>query len=366
MRIVESAVQQQQRSQERKVQSESLTLSGSGIQITRQQMARLERQEALSQQLEGMLQLSGEGIALAEEQPKEMVLHYSEEDKRKIELLEKFLSKLLGKPYRFQHVDRSEDEISSSEEGIASMEGVKEIDGPRPPDHAPAWGVRRRAAEPQGLRVVSRSYYEEYERMSFSSEGRVRLEDGSEISFSMNVNYERHFVSYQEQEIQIGRPKDPVVFDLTGEGLDFSGHKLRLDLDLDGTEDVVSAFKANAGILVDDVDSNGSVTSALELVGAQAGDGLFSLRAFDEDRNGWIDAGDAVLKRLKLWLVDEAGNEKLIGLEEAGIGAIYLGALESPFQFKNGLESIAQMHQSSIYLRENGKVGAVHAVDYLL
>lgn len=359
MRIVESAVQQQQRSQERKVQSESLTLSGSGIQITRQQMARLERQEALSQQLEGMLQLSGEGIALAEEQPKEMVLHYSEEDKRKIELLEKFLSKLLGKPYRFQHVDRSEEEVTEEA-------AIEDIGAPKLPDHAPAWGARRRAAEPQGLRVVSRSYYEEYERMSFSSEGRVRLEDGSEISFSMNVNYERHYVSYQEQEIQIGKPKDPVVFDLTGEGLDFSGHKLRIDLDLDGTEDVVSAFKANAGILVDDADNDGRVSSALELVGAQAGDGLFSLRAFDEDRNGWIDAGDAVLKRLKLWLVDEAGNEKLIGLEEAGIGAVYLGALESPFQFKNGLESIAKMHQSSIYLRENGKAGAVHAIDYLL
>lgn len=359
MRIVESTVQQHQRSQEKTVQRESLTLMGSGLQITRQQMARLERQEALTQQLEGMLQLTGEGLALSADQPKDMVLHYSEEDIRKIELLEKFISKLLGKPYKFQYVDRSEEEAS---DGAA----IEDVEAPKLPDHAPAWGARRSAAEPQGLRVVSRAYYEEYERMTFSSEGRVRLDDGTEISFSMHVNYERHYVSYQEQEIQIGRPKDPVVFDLTGEGLDFSGHKLRLDLDLDGTEDVVSAFKANAGILVDDADGDGRVTSALELVGAQAGDGLFSLKAFDEDRNGWIDAGDAILKRLKLWLVDDSGKEKLIGIEEAGIGAIYLGAIESPFQFKKGQQSIAQMHQSSIYLKENGKVGSVHAVDYLL
>ncbi len=369
MKIVDSAIQQQQHAIEKKAHRETLTLSDSGVKVTRGQVEKLEKQldlqQQMQQQLSGMLELSEAGMTMAKEHPQDMMLHYSEEDKRKIELLERFLSKLLGKPYKFQFVSR-DDEIDKGDRGEMLQTSSSQSQSLALSSVSVGGGVRQGQNALQGLRVVSRSYYEEYERMQFSSEGRVRLDDGSHIEFSLNVTYERRFTSYEERAFEVGRPKDPVVLDLTGEGLDFSDHKLRIDMDFDGTEEVVNAFKSNAGILVHDEDGNGSVSSAKEIVGASKGDGLYSLIAFDEDNNGWLDAGDAILKQLKLWIVDPSGQEKLIGLDEAGVGAIYLGAIESSFTFKQDAESIAKMHQSSIYLKENGKVGAVHAVDYLL
>ena len=62
-----------------------------------------------------------------------------------------------------------------------------------------------------------------------------------------------------------------------------------------------------------------------ELFGTKSGDGFKDLAKYDKDRNGWIDEADDIFDDLRIWTKDEQGNDKLLTLKEAGVGAIYLG-----------------------------------------
>ena len=52
---------------------------------------------------------------------------------------------------------------------------------------------------------------------------------------------------------------------------------------------------------------------------------------YDKDENGWIDEADEIFQKLRIWTKDENGNDKLLTLSEAGVGAIYLGYENTDF-----------------------------------
>ena len=74
---------------------------------------------------------------------------------------------------------------------------------------------------------------------------------------------------------------------------------------------------------------------------------------------------------LRIWQKDAAGNDWLIALGEAGVGAIYLGSTTTPFQVKDDENELQGVVRSSgIYLKEEdgqpAGVGTVQQLDLVI
>ena len=92
--------------------------------------------------------------------------------------------------------------------------------------------------------------------------------------------------------------------------------------------------------------------------------GKVELARLDDDGNGWVDEADAAWSQLRLWSPDAEGKGRLQTLNEAGVGAFHLGRVDTPFSLKDAAnDTQGLMRASSIYLREDGRVGTVSQVD---
>jgi hypothetical protein len=140
-----------------------------------------------------------------------------------------------------------------------------------------------------------------------------------------------------------------------------SNVKHTFDLDLDGQSDTFSFVGEGSGFLALDKNKDKKVNNGSELFGPKSGNGFNELRAYDTDKNNWIDENDAVFNDLLIWTKDEAGEEKLFTIKEKNVGAIYLGAIETEFDLNEAL-----LKESSIYLKEDGDVGTVSEIDLVV
>jgi len=110
-----------------------------------------------------------------------------------------------------------------------------------------------------------------------------------------------------------------------------------------------------------DLNGDGKINNGSELFGTQSGNGFADLRHYDEDGNGLIDKGDSVFQSLRLFRTD---TQELASLDEKQILAIGLSATDTPFSFTDSKGSVlAQLRQSSFYLREGGRHGSVQHID---
>jgi hypothetical protein len=68
-----------------------------------------------------------------------------------------------------------------------------------------------------------------------------------------------------------------------------------------------------------------------------------------------------------IWQKDADGDDRLIALGQAGVGAIYLGSTATPFQVKdddNQLQGVVR--STGVYLKEQGGVGTVQQFDLVV
>lgn len=282
-------------------------------------------------------------VAQETEPIEEMEFHLSEKDEATLRLLERLIEALTGKKFKFTQVFHSKENKESSH----ALQNNSQI-------NRPAFS----------LEIKQEYHIAETERMSFSSNGTVTTEDGRIIQFDLNLNMSRSYAKSQTTQIQIGSPlQDPLVINLEGAGLNFTGEKLRIDIDLDGTLDELPVLTSGNGYLTLDKNENGIIDDGSELFGPATGNGFEELTVYDEDGNGWIDENDAIFNSISIWSVDADGSEKLIGLKEAGVGAIFLSYTHSPYHFKESDETFAQLRSTGTYLKETGEAGTIHELD---
>ena len=117
-----------------------------------------------------------------------------------------------------------------------------------------------------------------------------------------------------------------------------------------------------------DKNNDGKINDGTELFGTKSGDGFKDLAEYDEDKNGWIDENDSIFSKLKVWTKDEDGNDRLLNLKEADVGAIYLNNIDTQFSFKNDAgDDNGVLRKTGIYLKEStGAAGTVAHVDLAL
>lgn len=275
------------------------------------------------------LQLSDEGKHLS-------LFYYSfmsteeisaiEEDELKLKLLELFIEKLSKREFRFTRVAFYRPRAVSLD--IRDVERGKDVEQ-KPQTKQDGWGIRyHHSKESLGQ-----------QKMSFKAKGTVKLEDGREIKIDYNLQMSEEFYSKQSETLLAGDALiDPIVINYKGPGKGLTKEKYTFDLDMDGSKDQISFVAAGSGFL-----------------------------SYDKNGNGIIDEGDEIFEQLRIWEKDESGEDHLISLGEAGVGAIYLKNVNTDFDYHDDNQHLqGKMRKSSIFLREDGTSGSVHEIDLVV
>ena len=216
-------------------------------------------------------------------------------------------------------------------------------------------------------RVTATSgFVSESESVAFASSGMVKTQDGRSIDFNIEVSMSRAFTSQiNTLTTQNYIKTDPLVINLDTDIGSVTDQKFLFDLDSDGDEEEISFAGKGSGFLALDRNGDGRIGDGSELFGTKSGDGFKDLAAFDEDGNGWIDENDSIYSKLKVWTKDEAGNDYLINLKDADVGAIYLDNAHTQFSLKDGNNRLnGEIKKTGIYLHEStGAAGTLNHVD---
>ena len=237
-------------------------------------------------------------------------------------------------------------------------------------DETPGILTMTNAASPSRwtVKTTYSSSFTEKECTTFSSTGSVKTADGRELSFNLDMSMsreymEKHSISYVTDYSAI--LTDPLVINLKDNPVSVSDQSFLFDIDGDGKDETIARMNSDSGALALDKNGDGIINDGNELFGTKTGNGFKELSEYDSDGNGWIDESDEVYEKLKVWITDENGNDKLISLKDADVGAIYLGNAKTTFNVTDDTNDLkARVRSTGVYLHEDGSAGSVQQVDF--
>ncbi len=178
---------------------------------------------------------------------------------------------------------------------------------------------------------------------------------------------------YKMQNSKSYRPVvDPFALDLDGDGIETTNvtSGILFDHNADGVKTGTGWVKGDDGLLVRDLNGNGTIDSGRELFGDQtmlsngqiAANGFTALRDLDSNTDGIIDASDTAFNQLKVWRdLNQDGisqTDELQTLAETGITSINLTATTKN-QWSNG-NTIAS---TGSYTKTDGTTGTTGDVN---
>lgn len=206
--------------------------------------------------------------------------------------------------------------------------------------------------------------YYEAEMSYVEVQGQVLTADGQQLDFNVQVGLSREFFTSESLSFSVGNLQDPLVIEFGGTAAQLGSTRFAFDLTLDGQLDSLPTLGQGRGFLAWDRNADGVINDGSELFGAQTGKGFAELAALDETGNGWIDSGDSTFSQLYVWMPDESGKGQLLGLADLGVGALYLDSIDSPFRYTDAHNNtLGQLRETGIYLREDGQAGLLRQID---
>ena len=208
--------------------------------------------------------------------------------------------------------------------------------------------------------------YQEYENTQFHANGQAKTDDGRIIDFNIDIMMSRSYMEYMNVYIPAMQNAlcDPLVVNIGCDTSNVRDQKFMFDIDADGEKDEISMLGRGSGFLALDLNEDGVINDGSELFGTKSGDGFADLREYDSDGNGWIDENDEIFCRLKVWCKGDDGEDILMDLKEADIGAIYLGSEDTEFTM-NGNDGSRDgvIRSTGFFLKESSGAGTVQHVD---
>ncbi|MDR2550855.1 MAG: hypothetical protein LBD10_11725 [Desulfobulbus sp.] len=217
-----------------------------------------------------------------------------------------------------------------------------------------------------GMRYESHETYHEAESTTFDAKGTVLTTDGQQIEIDIQLNMSRSFTATIDEVLQIRRTEvtDPLVINFNGTAAQLTQKTFSFDIDTDGTDNQIAFVGPGSGFLALDANNDGMINNGSELFGTKSGDGFADLAAYDNDHNGWIDENDSIFSRLRIWMKTESGEDKLLTLKDQGVGAIYLGRIDTPFSVKDDSNALqGQVRATGLFLFEKGGTGTMQQLD---
>ncbi|MBP9904178.1 MAG: hypothetical protein KBF66_01380 [Rhodoferax sp.] len=241
------------------------------------------------------------------------------------------------------------------------------------PDHvsAPALAAASSERAPArgagwGMELQHHEMIEERQTTTVNAQGIVQTADGQRIDFSLQLAMSRSYVEESRFSLRAGDAvlKDPLVINFSGDGAQLADLQFAFDLDVDGQPERMPFVTGGSGFLVLDRNQDGKVNDGSELFGARSGDGFAELAQYDLDGNQWIDENDAVYRQLQVWQKNAQGQDSLRTLAQAGVGALHLGQVASPFSLNTATnQTLGLVRGTGVFLYETGQVGTMQQVD---
>ena len=206
------------------------------------------------------------------------------------------------------------------------------------------------------------------EVLQFKAAGKVTTAEGKHLDIDLALTMESSMV---QEFTQIKETKgvafiDPLLIHLDATlPTTLSGVEFDFDMDMDGDKEAIIAPQSGSGFLVLDMNKDGIINDGSELFGPSTGNGFQELALHDKDQNGWIDENDPIYENLSLWGLGTDGKMEMKGLKEAGVGAIFLKAGNTPFDIRDGDQNmVARVKRSSLALGEDGQPMALQELDW--
>jgi hypothetical protein len=209
--------------------------------------------------------------------------------------------------------------------------------------------------------------YEETEQVSVSAQGTVYTADNRQIDFSMDLFMDRQYVNESTTtETETGYMFiDPLVIQTDAQAPMLQGAEFCFDLDCDGEDENLAGLSQGYAFLALDLNQDGIINDGSELFGPSTGNGFQELADYDEDENMWIDENDAMFDQFVLWNPSSDEATRLTKLENADVGAVYLGEVSSLFSLSSQDQQMAgQITDTSLALTESGDVMPVYEMEY--
>ncbi len=304
---------------------------------------------AIADAARAQVRLSREAVAAQESEAVSAETDPLESDPR-LKLIRNLVEMLTGRTVRTMRI---EDFANQAHPGRSA---------PTPPA-----GGNAPASAGFGIDYSFESRYTEFEQTTFQAQGMIRTTDGREIHFDISFAMQRSYSESTSVRFLAGdavQLKDPLVLDFGGPAAALSNTRFAFDLDGDGQLDQLPMLAGGTGFLAIDRNGNGRIDDGRELFGPMTGNGFAELAALDADGNGWIDEADPAFDQLRIWRPDAEGKGTLMTLTEAGVGALYLGNVSTPFDLRGSAnETLGVMRTSSIYVRDDGTAGTVSQID---
>lgn len=216
---------------------------------------------------------------------------------------------------------------------------------------------------------VYESSYEYYKKSSinFSSSINIKTKD-KDININLDISFTQEFYEKHKKRLSFEQTLsfDPLIINHNSNAFDvLSDMSFEFDLNNDGKLDTIPLLK-NSSFLALDKNNNNKIDNGSELFGPSTNNAFKELRAYDSDQNNFIDENDDIYKNLLVWSKNEKGDNSLISLASADIGAIYLNDISSSFVYKKNISnSIAQLEANSIFVNNEGtKAGLISALNF--
>jgi len=285
------------------------------------------------------------GVVYERSADSQFVIQASETDLNAIRLITKMLEAITGKKMHFFIPD-----------------SVK-----LPEDSILRFGFPSLTAQPgagrKGFSATRQEITAENAKMRFDARGIINTADGRTLDVGLSVS--RSFYSEETAVIKAGDALiDPIVVNFDAPAAQLTEDKFEFDIDSDGAAENISFVKSGSGFLVYDKNGDGKVNNGSEMFGPGSGNGFMEFKSADIDGNDWIDENDPIYDKLQIWIKDEQGNDKLIGIGKLGIGAIYLGNVSTPFEIEGPDNTThGKIQKTGIFVREDGTAGTVQHVD---
>jgi hypothetical protein len=188
-----------------------------------------------------------------------------------------------------------------------------------------------------------------------------------EVAFSQEL-YEAHSMELVFGDVTI---LDPLVINYDDDINPFeniSKLKFEFDLNNDGENELIPLLKKGAGFLAYDKNENGEIDNGSELFGPSTNDGFSELAQYDNDHNNWIDENDLIFNKLKIWQINEEGDNELVSLVDLNVGAIYLGQVQSGFTYQNKIDQVDGVQKANgVYVKNDGSgIRIINALDFAI
>ncbi len=219
--------------------------------------------------------------------------------------------------------------------------------------------------------IVFNNQEQYYQKQSIQFSSSVKIQTSNQ-SFEMNLelSFSQEFYESYNTQIVIGDKSfiDPLVINYDENVNPFeniSNLHFVFDLDSDGTTEMIPQLKVGSGFLSLDKNENGKIDNGSELFGPTTNNGFSELSLYDNDKNNWIDEKDTIFSKLKIYSIDENGNQSLVSLIDRNVGAIYLGDVQSGFKYQSAInETEAVQKSNGVFVKQDGSgLGVVNSID---